>query len=152
VKSELRIGRSRCGGSGGREDDGQVTAFVVVMISALILCAGLVIDGGLALAAKIRATDEAQSASRAGAEEINLAAYRSSGTIILDPTNATAAAENYLASTGDRGHVAVDGNTVTVTVEATQPTQILGIAGIHSLSVSASATASAVRGISEAGQ
>jgi len=135
-----------------RDDKGQVTAFVVVMITALLLCAGLVIDGGLALAAKIRATDEAQSASRAGAEEINLATYRDTATVVLNPAEATNAAEQYLASTGDRGQVIVVGNTVTVTVEATQPTQILGIVGLHSMTVSATASASAVRGITEAGQ
>jgi hypothetical protein len=140
-------------GRAGRYDDrGQVTAFVVVMVMALILCAGLVIDGGLTLAAKVRATDEAQSAARAGAEEIDLAAYRQSGAVVLDPTRASASAEQYLASTGDHGQVAVAGDTVTVTVEATQPTQILGIAGLHSFTVSATANASAVRGINRAGQ
>ena len=129
-----------------------MTAFVVVMVTALILCAGLVIDGGLTLAAKIQATDEAQSASRAGAEEINLATYRSTGTIVLDPSQAATAAENYLASTGHQGQVAVQGNTVTVTVEISQPTQILGVAGIRSLNVSATASANAIRGISAAGQ
>jgi hypothetical protein len=133
-------------------ETGQVTAFVVVMVTALILCAGLVIDGGLTLAAKVRATDEAQSASRAGAEQINLTTYRSSGTIVLDSSQATMAAEQYLASTGDHGQVAVVGNTVTVTVVATQPTQILGIVGLHSLTVSATATASAFRGITGPGQ
>jgi Flp pilus assembly protein TadG len=131
---------------------GQVTAFVVVMVMALILCAGLVIDGGLTLAAKVRATDEAQAAARAGAEEIDLAAYRQSGAVVLDPIQATATAEQYLASTGDHGQVAVAGDTVTVTVEATQPTQILGIAGLHSFTVSATANATAVRGITGAGQ
>ena len=133
-------------------ESGQVTAFVVVMAAALILCAGLVIDGGLTLAAKVRAADEAQSASRAGAEQINLATYRSSGAIVLDSNQATIAAERYLAGTGDHGQVAVDGNTVTVTVVAVQPTQILGIAGLHSLTVSATATASAFRGITGPGQ
>jgi Flp pilus assembly protein TadG len=133
-------------------DSGQVTAFVVVMVAALILCAGLIIDGGLTLAAKVRATDEAQSASRAGAEQINLAIYRASGTVVLDPTQATDAAEQYLTTTGDQGQVAVTGNTVTVTVEARQPTQILGIAGIHDLTVSATSNANAVRGITGAGQ
>jgi hypothetical protein len=131
---------------------GQVTAFVVVMVLALILCAGLVIDGGLTLAAKVRATDEAQAAARAGAEEIDLAAYRQSGAVVLDPIQATDTAEQYLASTGDHGQVAVAGDTVTVTVEATQPTQILGIAGLHSSTVSATANATAVRGITGADQ
>jgi Putative Flp pilus-assembly TadE/G-like len=138
--------------SGQRDEIGQVTAFVVIMVTALIFVAGLVIDGGLTLAAKVRATDEAQSASRAGAEQINLAIYRATGTIELDPTEATSAAERYLAVTGDQGHVAVIGDTVTVTVIATQPTQILGIAGLRSLTVTASASARAIRGISEPGQ
>jgi Flp pilus assembly protein TadG len=133
-------------------ENGQIAAFVVIMVTALILCAGLVIDGGLALATKIRATDEAQSASRAGAEQINLATYRATGTISLDPIEADAAAERYLAATGDRGHVAVVGDTVTVTVVANQPTQILGVAGLHSLTVTASASARAIRGISGPGQ
>ncbi|MGP0028942.1 MAG: pilus assembly protein TadG-related protein [Acidimicrobiales bacterium] len=135
-----------------RDDSGQVTAFVVVMVTALLLCAGLVIDGGLTLAAKIRATDEAQTASRAGAEQINLAIYRESGTVVLNPVRAAEAAEEYLGSTGDHGQVSVNGNTITVTVEATQPTQILGIAGLRSLTVSATASASAERGITELGQ
>jgi hypothetical protein len=138
--------------NGRRGERGQVTAFVVIMVTALILCAGLVIDGGLTLATKIRATDEAQSASRAGAEQINLATYRATGTVALDPTEASAAAERYLAATGDHGHVAVVGDTVTVTVVASQPTQILGIAGLHSLTVTASASARAIRGISGPGQ
>ena len=144
--------RKETGTSRGRDDRGQVTAFVVVMVAALILCAGLVIDGGLALAARVRAQDEAQSASRAGAEQINLATYRASGTVVLDPTHAVSAAEGYLGGTGDRGQVSVNGDVVTVTVEATQPTQILGIVGLRSLSVSATASATAVRGITGAGQ
>jgi len=44
-----------------------------------MLVAGLVIDGGLGLAAEVRATDEAQSAARAGAQAIDLAAYRQAG-------------------------------------------------------------------------
>lgn len=134
------------------DDGGQATAFVAVMVTALILCAGLVIDGGLALSAKVRATDEAQSAARAGAGAIDLATYRQSGTVVLDPTQATQTAEQYLTSTGDRGQVMVNGDTVTVQVEATQATQMLGIAGLHSFTVAASASATAVRGITGAGQ
>jgi Flp pilus assembly protein TadG len=134
------------------DEHGQITAFVAVMVAALLLCAGLVIDGGLTLAAKVRAADEAQAAARAGAEEIDLATYRASGAVVLDPIQATQAAERYLASTGDSGQVAVARDTVTVTVQATQATQILGIAGLHTFTVSASASASAVRGINGAGQ
>ncbi len=117
-----------------RDDRGQVTAFVVVMVAALILCAGLVIDGGLALAARVRAQDEAQSAARAGAEQINLATYRASGTVVLDPAQAVVrrrGVSRRLPATAVRS--ASPATSVTVTVEATQPTQILGIVGLHSL-------------------
>jgi len=83
---------------------------------ALILCAGLVIDGGLTLATKARATDEAQAAAQAGAEAIDLATYWSTGAVVLDPTQATDAAEHYLASTGDQWQVEIAGDVVTVTV------------------------------------
>src|SRR6266496_3713638 len=84
-----------------REDQsGRVTAFVVIMVTAILLFAGLVLDGGLALAAKVRALGEAQEAARAGAQEIDLAAYRADGTLRLAPQQASAAARNYLAATG----------------------------------------------------
>jgi hypothetical protein len=135
-----------------RDERGQVTAFIVVMVGALMLVAGLVIDGGLALAAEVRATDEAQSAARAGAQDIDLATYRQSGSVTLDPTAATQAAESYLATTGDSGQVVVAGDLITVTVRVVQPTQILGIVGLHSLTVIGTASATAVRGITAAGQ
>lgn len=140
-------GRSRaCAG-----DDGMVTAFVVVMMFALLLLAGLVLDGGLTLAAHVQAIDEAQAAARAGAQAIDLATYRTTGTEVLDPTAATAAADSYLAATGHLGTVTVAGDQVTVTVRITQPTQILSIGGITSLTVSGTGTAVAERGIDGAG-
>jgi hypothetical protein len=134
------------------DERGQVTAFIVFMVGALMLVAGLVIDGGLGLAGEVRATDEAQSAARAGAQAIDLAAYRQSGSVTLDPTAASQAAESYLAATGDSGQVAVAGDVITVTVRVVQPTQILGIVGLHTLTVSGTASATAVRGITAAGQ
>ena len=55
----------RLGGSRRRDHDeaGTVTAFVVIFSFALLLLAGLVIDGGLTLAARIEAIDEAQAAA-----------------------------------------------------------------------------------------
>ena len=134
------------------DDGGQVTAFVVVFTAALLLMVGLVIDGGLTLAAKVRAIDEAQSAARAGAQEIQLAIYRQSGQVTLDANRAVDAARSYLAGTGDPGQVSVTGDQVTVTVRVTQPMQVLGLVGIGSLRVSGTGSATAVRGITEAGQ
>jgi hypothetical protein len=125
------------------EEDGTVTAFVVVFTLALILMAGLVLDGGLTLAAKVQAIDDAQAAARAGAQAIDLPTYRATGQITLDPAEATTDADNYLAAAGHTGTVAVNGDQVTVTVTITQPTQILDIAGIDHLIVTGTGTATA---------
>jgi hypothetical protein len=121
--------------------------FVVVMTAALILVAGLVLDGGLTLAARERALGEAQQAARAGAQAINLATYRQNGTLVLDPAQAVADARRYLAATGYQGTVQVTANVVTVQVTVTQQMQILDAAGLGSITVHASASATPERGI-----
>ncbi|MFI7536695.1 hypothetical protein [Streptosporangium sp. NPDC049376] len=55
------------------------------IIGALILLAGIVVDGGLALGARVRAINEAQEAARSGAQQLDLAAYRRDGRIRPEP-------------------------------------------------------------------
>jgi Flp pilus assembly protein TadG len=132
-----------------REDQsGWVTAFVVIIVAAALLFAGLVLDGGLALAAKVRALGEAQEAARAGAQEIDLTAYRVHGTLRLEPLRASSAARSYLAATGHTGTVSVSGNTVNVTVTINESTQLLMLFGIGSITVTGTGRAQPQRGIS----
>jgi hypothetical protein len=49
----------------GDRDRGSVTAYLLIMSVALIVLAGLVLDGGAALAAHGKAADTAQQAARA---------------------------------------------------------------------------------------
>ncbi len=134
-----------------RDEEGMVTAFVVIFMLALLLLAGLVIDGGLTLAARVQAIDEAQAAARAGAQAINIPLFRSTGEIVLDPAQANQAAESYLAATGHTGTVQVSGDDVVVTVSITQPMQILGIGGVGSLTVTGHGTAAAQHGVTGPG-
>jgi Flp pilus assembly protein TadG len=129
------------------DENGRVTAFVIAIAPAILLCTGLVLDGGLALAAKTRAIGEAQEASRAGAQKIDLAAYRADGTLRLAPHEADAAARAFLTAAGRSGTVSVAGNTVNVTVTVSQPTQLLGLFGIDSLTVTGSGQAQPQRGV-----
>ncbi|WP_245849106.1 pilus assembly protein TadG-related protein [Lentzea kentuckyensis] len=122
-------------------DDGAVSAFVVVLFIGLLVLAGLVLDGGLALGAKVRASGQAEAAARAGAQAIDLAVYRATGAFRLLPAEAAAAAQDHLATVGATGTVTVSGDTVTVTVTASQTTQLLGLAGISSLSVKGTGSA-----------
>jgi hypothetical protein len=130
-----------------RADDGQVSAFVTVLVVAILALTGLSLDGGLALAAKVAAGGQAQSAARAGAQMIDLTRYRSSGELMLDRDRAESAASEFLAAAGAAGIVRVAGDTVTVEVTATAPTQVLGLIGIQSLTVHGSGSAHARRGV-----
>ena len=128
-------------------DSGQVTAFVVVLTAALILLLGLVVDGGQALAARLRAVNAAQEAARAAAQAIDLAGYRRTGRLRLDPARATAAARGWLAGTGDTlTGIAVSADRVTITVHHTGHTQILRIAGLTTIDSTGTATAQAEGG------
>jgi putative Flp pilus-assembly TadE/G-like protein len=128
-------------------DSGRITAFVAVMIAGLLLCAGLVLDGGLALAAKTDALDAAQEAARAGAQALDVAAARGLGPTTVDPAKGRQAASNSLAAAGYRGVVTVTGARVTVEVTHRQRTQILTLAGVSEITVTATATAEAQRGV-----
>jgi hypothetical protein len=121
-----------------------VTGFAIVMVTAMIAVAGLVLDGGLAVAAKVRAVSIAQSAARAGAQAIDLERYRRTGEIRIDVARATAAAQDWLHRAGATGTVHATPRDVRVEVAATAPTQLLSLVGVDSLTVHATATATAV--------
>jgi hypothetical protein len=130
-----------------RADEGRVTAFVVVLTIGILALAGLTLDGGLALSAKVKANGQAEAAARAGAQAIDLAAYRNGGTVALVPVQAVADAQSYLATVGASGTVTVSGDTVTVTITASQNTQLLGMVGISSLTVHGTGSAHPQRGV-----
>ncbi len=128
-------------------DEGGVTPFVVVLAVGILALAGLALDSGLALAAKVRANGQAEAAARAGAQAVDLAAYRGNGTLRLVPAQAIANAQAHLAAEGTTGTVTVSGDTVTVTVSASQATQLLGLVGIGSLQVHGQGSAHPQRGV-----
>lgn len=129
-----------------RREDGQVTAFVVAVLLALFVLAALVIDGGYTLAARRRAFNEANAAARAGAQALDVAEFRATGSYLLQPHEAKAAAEGYLAATGHAGNVRVSGDTVAVEVSFTQPMAMLKVLGIDDLSVTGRGEARLVPG------
>ena len=88
-----------------------------------------------------------QAAYSAYRVEINLATYRQNGTLALNPGQAVADADAYLAKIGATGTATATANLVTVTVTIVQPMQILSAAGLHAVTVRATATAVPVRGI-----
>jgi Flp pilus assembly protein TadG len=146
MKRPLRTALARVRRRTG-DDAGRVTSFATVISLALFAVAGLVLDAGLALSTKVQALDIAQAAARAGAQQLDLNLYRTSNQAQLDPQRAASAAQAWLASAGVDGDAAATTTTVTVTVRRTTDTQLLHLIGVRQLHVSASATATAVQGI-----
>ncbi|GAB3454453.1 hypothetical protein [Actinophytocola sediminis] len=130
-----------------RGDEGGASAFVVVFTAGILALAGLALDGGLALAAKVRATGQAEAAARAGAQAIDLTAYRTTGTVQLAHAQAITNAQAHLATEDATGTVTVSNDTVTVTVTASHTTQLLGLVGIGPLQVRGRGSAYPRRGV-----
>lgn len=127
-----------------RGDERGVSTLIVVLVAvALLAVAGLVIDGGYALAAKRAAMNQAEQAARAGADALDQAALRDGDTRV-DPGRAMSAAQSYLHSVGATGTVGVSGGEVTVTVTARQQTRILTAVGVGSIPVRATSTATSI--------
>ena len=146
IRRLRRALRKAADGTAGA-DSGRASAFAVVLCVALFAVAGLVLDGGLAIAAKVQAFDVAQSAARAGAQELNLTLYRTRGVAELDPGRAAATARAWLASAGVQGTATATTTTVTVTAHRTTSTQLLRAVGVGQLRTSATASATAVHGV-----
>ncbi|MFI9452513.1 hypothetical protein [Amycolatopsis sp. NPDC052450] len=124
-----------------------MTAFVLALLLGLLALTGLSLDGGLALASKIRAGGQAESAARAGAQALDLAAYRANGVVRIDPVRARELAQRYLASVGATGTVTATGDTVTVEVTAVYRTQLLSLAGVGDIHTHGRGAAHPQRGV-----
>ncbi len=130
---QIRITR-RC------NDRGSVSGFVVVITTAVLACAGLVIDGARVVSAKLDAADHAENAARAGAQEV----VARDGVITLDVVRARESAQAYLSSVGVSATLAVTPARITVTVSKTVQMTLLSLVGVSVKSVSASRSSAPV--------
>ncbi len=134
---------------------GSFSLMLVIMAVALLALAGLVVDGGGKLDEAENASAVAQEAARAGAGMVNQGKAYSTGAFTVDPGQAIAAAQAYLASVASAGYtgsVNASPESIQVTVTVTQPTKILSIIGIDSMTVTRSATADLVTGVTGPGK
>jgi hypothetical protein len=136
---------------GGHHDDrdrGSVALFMAVFMMALLVLAGLVVDGGAAIAARERAADLAQQAARAGADALVPASLRGSSPagLQVDPNAAQSAAARVLALGGATGEITITGLEVTVTARVPRRAAILAAVGVTDLTGTATATATVLHG------
>ena len=107
----------------GSRDAGAATMFVIGLSTMLLVLAGLVVDGGLAINARAEAADVAEQAARAGAQEIDEGVLRDTGQIELGEGAVGRAqdfllASGFVADGGEVGAITVVGDEITVGVTA----------------------------------
>jgi hypothetical protein len=132
-----------------RDERGQVTAFVTILVVALLAAAGLVLDGGRLLSERRELRDLANGAARAGAQAVSIDALRGSGGPLIDERAAQDAAIAYLAAAGETGEVRVDGDVVRVRVVGQTKLLLLQIVGVQGREVVGRGQARLARGVSK---
>ncbi len=132
----------------GDAERGSVAVVMPILAVGMLAMAGLVVDGGAALAARGRAADVAQQAARAGADALAPASLRTSDPngLAVNPAAAVLAADQVLSAGSVGGQVSVTQDTVTVTAQLTRATSILSAIGIDHLTGHATATATVLYG------
>ncbi len=124
------------------QERGAVSTFLAVIALALLMAAGLAIDGGRKVNALREASHVADNAARAGAQAVDLDTLRTTGELLLVPDQATDRVDQYLASLGYTAtEVVVNDPEVTVTVDITVDPVLLPTGP---MTVSATETATAV--------
>jgi len=128
---------------------GSVTVFFAVSMVGLLILIGLVTDGGAKLRATQRADAVAAEAARAGGQALDLPDAVSGTDNRVDRAAAIRAAQSYLRGAGETGTVTVsaDRTHLVVTVTDSARTVFLGLIGINHLSITGSAQAELVDGI-----
>jgi Flp pilus assembly protein TadG len=115
-----------------RDDEGSATIFVIGFALVLFLCAGLVIDGGLAINKRMRVADDAEQTARIGADSIDVNLFRLSDgkTIEIDQQLAQQRMSDYMSDLGysrDQWEPRVADGKVEVTVHDVSKTYILSL-------------------------
>jgi hypothetical protein len=127
---------------------GSVSLLVILMATALLAFAGLVIDGAAGLAAASRASDVAEDAARAGAQAGSVPGP--SGVVSLDAGRARQAATAWLADEGiapGDATISVAPDGVSVVVRLQHRTGLLRLAGVEHFDVEGDALARPAIGI-----
>lgn len=134
-------------------ESGAISAFVVVIFTALMVLAGLVIDGGTIINARQKLIDDAEQAARLGANQIDEAALRNTGDVAVVWPDAGYEAEEYLAELGyDPARIDVGPggpNEVVVQVGDTVDATLLSLIGLGPFDITGSAQARPAVGIVE---
>lgn len=120
---------------------GSISAFVVCLASTFVVVAGLAVDSGRLVAARIAVADHAENAARIAVQQVR---GLRAGERTVDAVAARAAALQYLARFELTGDIGIDLHSVTVTTRIVETMTLLRLVGIESRTVSATRRAELV--------
>lgn len=146
----MRGAVGRAGRRGARE--GQALLWAAIMLPFFLALLGLAIDGTMVFAARRGCQAVADGAARAGAMELDVAAYRQSDgeAALLDPALAGRAAADYLGLRGwSDAAVTAGPRGVTVVAGQTVPLGLMRLFGRGSVRVTAIGRAVPYHGIND---
>jgi hypothetical protein len=123
-----------------RDDEGSLSAFVLVTVVILIVVTGLVVDSAGKYQEDAHAQQIASSAARAAVNSISGTTVEY-GSLNLNAGQAETVANDYIAAAGATGTVTVSGQVVSVEVETTYTTKFLSLIGANTLPGKGSASA-----------
>ena len=110
------------------DETGSVSALVVGLLMSFIACAGLAVDGGRMISAKVRVSDQAENAARTGAQALT---HLRLGVPAIDRLKAAALAKEYLGALGNSGNVETTRVDVCVTVRESVDMTLLALIGVR---------------------
>ena len=113
-----------------RDERGSATVFVIGFALILFLCAGLVIDGGLAINKRMRIADDAEQAARIGADSIDVNEFRRTEKLTIDNQLARQRISGYMSALGygpGNWNADIKADDVQVQVQDVSKTYILNI-------------------------
>ncbi|MBA3021227.1 hypothetical protein [Propionicimonas sp.] len=116
-----------------------LSPFIAVLLPALLVMIGLVVDGGAQAAAANRAERIAAAAARAASDDT--AAARLAGGQLNVAHAITVAQQRVAAETGVSAQVSVQGGQILVRTKVVTATTLLNLIGINELTATGSAQA-----------
>jgi len=126
--------------TGALDERGSLSPVVVLVVPALVVIVGLVVDSAGKYQTAEHAQQVASSAARAAANSLSGEAVRI-GDAFIDTSVAQATAQSYVNASGMTGSVTIAGQVVTVEVETTYATKFLSLIGVNTLPADGAASA-----------
>lgn len=109
-----------------------------MLAMTFVACAGLAVDGGRLVAAKVQLADQAENTARAGTQEIT---GLRAGDPKVDVDKAISAAQDFMTLHQIHGQVSATESEVTVTTTRVVPMSLMKLFGVGSRLISAQRSA-----------